>query len=156
MKVLLYSLNNTSRLQYICHFIFKELMGIEFSITSDSDEFKNYDGIKINYSINSICENEMHISPVDLLFQQNITPQKIECFEINNNKAFFKTPNSGFPFDIFAASFYLLSRYEEYLPHEKDMYGRYAHENSLAFKEGFLQLPLINIWVKDFAEGHAK
>ena len=46
----------------------------------------------------------------------------------------------------FAASFYLISRYEEYLPHEKDMYGRYAHENSLAYKERFLQLPLINIW----------
>ena len=53
------------------------------------------------------------------------------------------------PFDIFAASFYLISRYEEYLPHQKDMYGRYAHENSLAFKEGFLNIPLVNIWVKD-------
>src|SRR5690606_6137716 len=29
-------------------------------------------------------------------------------------------------------------------------YGRYAHENSLAFKENFLQLPLVNIWVKHF------
>lgn len=151
MKVLLYSPTYSSRLQYTCNFIFKELMGIPFSVTIDSEEFKNYDGIKINYSNSTICEKELHISAVDLLFEQNITPQTIECFEINNNKAFFKTTHSGFPFDIFAASFYLLSRYEEYLPHEKDMYGRYAHENSLAFKEGFLQLPLINIWVKDFA-----
>ena len=30
------------------------------------------------------------------------------------------------------------------------MYGRFAHENSLAFKEGFLNLPLINIWLEHF------
>ena len=64
-------------------------------------------------------------------------------------QAFFKS-EGDYPFDIFSAVFYLLSRYEEYLPHKKDMYGRYAHENSLAFKEGFLNLPLINIWLEDF------
>jgi hypothetical protein len=30
------------------------------------------------------------------------------------------------------------------------MYGRYAHENSLVFKENFLHLPLINIWLQNF------
>ena len=80
-----------------------------------------------------------------------IREQDIECFEANNYKAFFKT-EGDFLFDIFAASFFLLSRYEEYLPHQKDMYGRYAHESSLAFKENFLHLPIINIWIKDFKE----
>ena len=47
-------------------------------------------------------------------------------------------------------SFFLLSRYEEYLPHSKDQYGLYAHENSIAYKEGFLHQPLINIWLEDF------
>jgi hypothetical protein len=151
MELLLYSLTYSARLQYTCHFIFTELMGTEFSITTDVQTFKNYDGIKINYSNSRISDNELYVSAVDLLFENNIRSQTIECFEVNNNKAFFKTPDSGFPFDIFAASFYLLSRYEEYLPHQKDIYGRYAHENSLAFKEGFLQLPLINIWIKDFS-----
>ena len=32
------------------------------------------------------------------------------------------------------------------------MYGRYAHENSLAFKEEFLNIPLINIWLQDFRQ----
>ena len=149
MKLLLYSQTNTSRLQYTCHFIFKELMEVGYTITTDGEEFKNYDGVKINYSNHSVCEKEFRVPSVDLLFQQNITPQIIDCFELNNYKAFFKTANADLAFDIFAASFYLLSRYEEYLPHQKDMYGRYAHGNSLAFKEDFLQLPLINIWVKD-------
>jgi len=150
MNVLIYSPKFALRLQYILHFIFKELLGTEFSIINDAEEFKNYKSPKINYSKNRLCENEFYISPVDLLFEANITPQTIDCFETTGNKIFFKINNSDFSFDIFAASFYLLSRYEEYLPHTKDMYGRYAHENSIAFKEQFLQLPLINIWVLDF------
>jgi hypothetical protein len=84
-----------------------------------------------------------------LLFETGIFEQQIDIFEVSNFKAFFKT-KGDYPFDIFAASFFLLSRYEEYLPHKKDIYGRYAHENSLAFKEEFLNLPLVNIWLQDF------
>ena len=151
MKVLLYTKNSTSRLRYICHFIFKDLLNTDFSIISDGEVFKNADGVKINYSNATICEKEVQVLPVGLLFEQYIITQKIECIDINNQKVIFKTSSTDFPFDIFAASFYLLSRYEEYLPHQKDMYGRYAHENSLAFKEGFLNTPLINIWAKNFA-----
>lgn len=50
---------------------------------------------------------------------------------------------------IFLRRLFLLSRYEEYLPFEADKYGRYPHADSLAWKEGFLHLPLINIWIND-------
>ena len=150
MKVTIYAKDCTQRLQYICSFIFGDLMGIECDFLNTPTEFKNVEGIKINYSNSTVCEKEFHLLPVDILFQKNILPQIIECFETANGKAFFKTPTADFPFDIFAASFYLLSRYEEYLPHKKDMYGRYAHENSLAFREDFLATPLINFWVIDF------
>src|SRR5439155_13818145 len=53
-------------------------------------------------------------------------------------------------FDILAATFYLISRYEEYLPHVKDEFGRYAHINSLAFRDHFLHLPLVNLWWNQF------
>jgi hypothetical protein len=124
-------------------------MGVEFSITNDSSTFSNYEGAKINYSLLQSPDFSFHIPNEKLLFETNIHSQNIDCFEVNGYKAFFKTAHSDFPFDIFAATFYLLTRYEEYLPHAKDMYGRYAHENSLAFKEHFLELPLINIWVEE-------
>lgn len=110
-----------------------------------------HDGAKINYSDKKIVDGEVWVKPHSLLFEKNIQPQPIECFPFNNNKAFFKT-EGDYPFDLFAASFYLLSRYEEYLPHTKDMYGRYAFENALAFKEKFISTPLINIWLKDCKE----
>jgi len=51
--------------------------------------------------------------------------------------------------DVFAASFYLISRYEEYLPHLKDSKGRFQLLESIAFKNNFLDKPLIDIWVND-------
>lgn len=151
MKVLLYTQNYSPRLQYICAFIFEELLGIKYQITTGCEAFKNYEGVKINYSNCRVCEGEFLLLTVNLLFENDIVPQAIECFQTTNYKAFFKTANSDFTFDVFAAAFYLLSRYEEYLPHQKDMYGRYAHENSLAFKHDFLHQPLVNSWIKDFA-----
>ncbi len=127
-------------------------MGIDFKLTIDSEKFKSHTGPKINYSNSKLSQDEFHISNHPLLFESGIKPQQINCFVTTNNKAFFKTENSDFPFDILAATFYLLSRYEEYLPHEKDMYGRYDYVNSLANKEDFLNLPLVNIWMLKLAE----
>lgn len=126
-------------------------MGKPFQLTDRKIEFIDYPGPRINYSDEMVADDEFWLQPHPLLSEKGVQPQLINCFEVNNQKAFFKT-GGDFPFDIFAASFYLLSRYEEYLPHPKDMYGRYAHENSLAFKEGFLHLPLINIWLQHFKE----
>jgi hypothetical protein len=147
--MILYSKIISPRLQYITGFIRRETGITELRLTSNIDEFKNSGDQKINYGGERITPDEFRICPHTLLFEKEIKQQNIECFEINNNKAFFKT-ESDFPFDIFAASFYLLSRYEEYLPHQKDMYGRYAYENSLAYKENFLHMPLINIWLQHF------
>lgn len=147
MQVLLYSSTYSPRLLYSCTYLLTELLGLPLSITLDEQTFKNFSGPKINYSPTAIGADEFQIEPVALLFQQNIQPQTIDCFAFEQQKAFFKTSDGDFAFDIFAASFYLISRYEEYLPHHKDAYGRYAHDNSIAFKEGFLQWPLVNIWV---------
>ena len=149
--LLLYSHITSPRLQYICNFIFKDLLGVDHTITVDSEEYKNFDGPKINYSDSSIPGHGIWIKKQELLFEELIIPQQIVCFGSNGTKAFFKTGTADYPFDILAASFYLISRYEEYLPQEKDAYGRYAHENSLAFKEGFINIPLVNIWVRDLA-----
>jgi hypothetical protein len=149
--VILFANTITHRLRYIADFIGHQIIGESITITGNRTDFIAYPGLKINYSNKQIAASDFYIQPYSLLFETTIQPQIIACFETNGYKAFFKT-SGDFPFDIFAASFYLLSRYEEYLPHKKDMYGRYAHENSVAFKENFLNLPLINIWLEDFTK----
>jgi hypothetical protein len=147
--MLLYSQNITARLIYIVNFISKELFDQSILITTDRDEFIRYDYPKLNYSNGELSDNDFFIRSTPLLFQDSIGDQHIDCFEFNYNKAFFQT-SGDFSFDIFAASFYLLSRYEEYLPHKKDDYGRFSHMDSLAHREGFLKIPLVNIWIQEF------
>lgn len=146
--MIVFSNTITPRLQYILDFIGKEINDKPFRILTNETEFRDYGGPKINYSNERITGEEFFLKPHTILFEGNVQVQSIECFEVNGTKAFFKT-EGDFSFDIFAAAFYLISRYEEYLPHRKDMYGRYAHENSLAFNENFLHLPLVNLWLED-------
>jgi hypothetical protein len=149
--MLLYCSNITPRLRYVVDFVSKELFDEPIEITSDKEMFVSSNHPKINYSDTEFSDTEFFIKPVPLLFESGIKPQTIHCFELNYHKAFFQT-TGDFSFDIFAACFYLISRYEEYLPHEKDEYNRYAYTNSLAYKENFLAQPLINIWLKEFRQ----
>jgi hypothetical protein len=149
--MLLYCNTISPRLLYIVDFFSKELFESPISITTESLVFEQFNGPKLNYSQQSFPGESLCIHPTGLLFESGIQPQLIDCFTVNGRTAFFAT-TGDFPFDIFAASFYLLSRYEEYLPHEKDEYGRYAHINSLAFREGFLDQPLVNYWLLHFKE----
>jgi hypothetical protein len=147
--VIIYCHSITPRLRYIVDFIGAGISKTPFTLTTDIEKFRQYTGDKFNYSDQRISENEFFLKPHSLLFEKNIQRQQTDCFEVNDQNAFFRT-EGDLSFDIFAASFYLLSRYEEYLPHKKDTYGRYAHENSLAVKENFLHLPLINLWLEGF------
>jgi hypothetical protein len=149
--VILFSNTITPRLQFIAEFIGHEITAEPLSITESISEFRKHDGPRINYSDQRLGDREIWIRPHKLLFEKGIIVQPIECFELNGHKVFFKT-EGDIQFDILAAGFYLLTRYEEYLPHEKDMYGRYAHKNSLAYKNDFLGLPLINKWIQTFKE----
>lgn len=154
--VLIFTHTITPRLQYISHYIFRELLGVDAVVVNDLQYFNTYTDVKINYSETNVEKNSFQITPVRLLFEDDIRPQKIDCFTVNNSKAFFKTQGSDHPFDVFAAAFYLLTRYEEYLPHNKDAYGRYAHTDSFAFKENCLSIPLINYWAIDLANALQK
>ena len=149
--MIVFSNTVSHRFKYITDFIGTEISGQPFLVTAEVEEYKNFNGPKINYTREKITADEYWVQPDSLLFEKEIKQQTVDCFEVNGYKAFFKT-GGDFPFDIFAATFYLLSRYEEYLPHQKDIYGRYAHENSLAFRQNFLNLPLVNIWLQHFKE----
>jgi hypothetical protein len=135
------------RLNYILDYLLKELCGIDYNIVYDV----HYIPVEpcIFYCHKPPLENHIHIVPVGLMNENNIKLQKIEIGKWLGNTTLFATEKGNIPFDIFSASFYLLSRYEEYLDHRKDKFGRYSHFDSIAFNKNFLHLPLVNIWAKE-------
>ncbi len=144
--LLIYTHKITHRNKYIFNLIFKDTLGIDFTLTSELEQFKAAEGAKISYTNNPIGD-ELFFTSRNLLFETGITEQNISVFEVNESKVFFATGKaSALPFDVFAASFYLVSRYEEYLPHIRDEHDRFDAKDSLAFTNGFLHKPLVNIW----------
>jgi len=143
----------TSRHEYIFSLIFSNLYQIDYGLTDRRDDYIASQKSKINYSQIRIDENEIFISPNGLLENKGISEVEINVQKKNNIPIFFATIHKdSYFFDFFAASFYLVSRYEEYLPHLKDKYNRYKAEESLAFRNGFLERPIINIWAKEFID----
>lgn len=150
--MLIYATQISPRLRYTVDFISREILLNPAVLTDQLRVFELFEGPKLNYSKSRITDQEFFLPPVDLLFQSSIEPQAISVVQWNGLKAIFPVSGGDLPFDIFAACFYLISRYEEYLPHETDAYGRFPHTASLAWKEGFLDEPLVNYWLQQWQE----
>lgn len=151
--VILYTDKITNRIKYIFNLIFRDILNVEILISSDLDEFRTSEAVKLSYGKHKV-DNELFFCSTSLLLERGIGHKELTFTEYEGLPAFFPVyhQESAFPFDIFAAAFYLVSRYEEYLPYKKDEYGRFSAMESLAFQKGFLNKPLINIWAIQIGE----
>ena len=137
--LLVYTHKITPRVTYTFKHICKRILGIEVLFTSKVEDFIAHDSLKMSYTKQPLS-NELFVRSNELLFETGLSDIDINVQQWENTKGFFATgERSDLPFDVFAASFYLLSRYEEYLPHVKDDYGRFLASESLAFENKFLQ-----------------
>ncbi|MBR9914138.1 MAG: hypothetical protein GYB32_04825 [Algicola sp.] len=148
--LLVYTHKITPRLRYTFKHLCTRILGIPVSFTTTIEEFIAHDNLKMSYTRQPLS-NEIFIRNHELLFEQGLSDVDINVQDWEDTKCFFSTGDkSALPFDIFGASFYLLSRYEEYLPHVKDTYGRFTATESLAFKHQFLNQPVVDIWAYKF------
>lgn len=144
--IVIYTHKITPRVRYIFNHVLFRILQIPVSFTTKIEEFVAHNGPKLSYTKSSLG-NEFFIKSHDLLFEQGVNDIEITFQQWDGVPCFFATNSkSAIPFDIFAASFFFLSRYEEYLPHVKDKHGRFSAEESLAYKNGFLEKPLVDIW----------
>ena len=150
--LLIYTQKVTPRILYTFKHICTHLLGIPIKFTSKIEEFIAHDGPKMSYGKQPMG-NEFFIQKVDLLMEQGFSDFEIKVLPWEDTVCFFAVQDaSELPFDIFAASFYLLSRYEEYLPHVKDSAGRFPPAESLAAQESFLHQPVVDIWALKFRD----
>ncbi|MBN2774630.1 MAG: polysaccharide deacetylase family protein [Prolixibacteraceae bacterium] len=146
--ILFYAEEITPRIEYIARLIFSRILQVKITFTSNSEEFLNSTAPKINYSGKKFSD-ELYIKPNGLLNSQHVFPLSIKPFQADNETYFFESSeDSTFLFDPFAASFYIVTRYEEYLETKFDKYDRYSSFRSILHKNGLLKKPVINIWAK--------
>ncbi|MDP3311827.1 hypothetical protein [Lutibacter sp.] len=144
--LLVYTPKITPRINYIFKHYFVRILQIPIKFTNVVDEFVAHNGPKMTYA-KAPLGLEFFLKSHNLLLEQGVNDIEIQVLNWDETHCFFpmKEP-SNIPFDIFAAGFYLISRYEEYLPHIRDFHDRYPVSESLAYKNGFLEKPLIDIW----------
>ncbi|WGD33757.1 polysaccharide deacetylase family protein [Olleya sp. YS] len=148
--LLVYTHKITPRVKYVFKQICTRILGIPVHFTTTIEEFIAHDSLKMSYTRQPLS-SEIFVRSNELLFDQGLSDLDINVLPWENTKCFFTTgEKSVIPFDIFAATFYLISRYEEYLPHVKDEYGRFTAQESLAFKNQFLDQPVVDIWAYKF------
>ncbi len=146
MEVLVYTQRLTPRVDYAIRFIFEDVLGVKVRITSSYSEAKLHVGVLISYCRLKVKEG-IHIVPHNLMIGDSIIRQKIEFCEWEGLPAFFRTSKEAdVPFDIFAATFFLISRYEEYLLFDPDKHNRFSSKSSVAATGGFLEDPVVDQW----------
>jgi hypothetical protein len=116
--------NNISERKYIIDILFNEFLGLEYSLEIGS----------IDYEI--ILSNQKNLTIKDTFF--NKYPKYLEYLKLEN------IPKDIYELDIFALSFFMLTRWEEYVNKNRDSHNRFPAYESLAYKQGFLDRPIVN------------
>lgn len=148
--LLLYLPVVSSRSEYIFELIFKNELGLEYQVTTELQIFEAHQQEKINYSP-ARNRDEFFIKASALLSEDFIKKTDVVIGEKYQMKVLF--PNDAacdIGFDIFSAVFFMVSRYEEYLPFTPDKHGRFKATDSLAYKNNFLQIPVVDTWINGF------
>ena len=142
--MLFFSEVTTPRILFFCR-VLSEYINEEILPVNDISLLSGSETI-INYS-----EKEggtLNIIPEGLLSETGIRIQQPEVVMRNGIPYFFQKRGGCFDYDIPSMVFYMLSRYEEYITDSFDEHGRFLHTASLAYKNNFLHLPVVDIWLK--------
>lgn len=150
--LLIYTPKITPRITYSFRHICTNILQIPIKFTSEIEAFVAHEGMKLSYGRQALG-NEVFVQSVELLLEQGLSDIEIKMQDWEGTPCFFAlAESSSIPFDIFAGTFYFLSRYEEYMPHVKDHQGRFPATESLAYQEGFLEMPIVDVWAYKFRD----
>lgn len=144
--IIVFSDKKSPRLNYILSRIFNDILGVEALFTSSKEEFLASPLPSVNYSAENL-QKGLWIVPHSLLYSEGVTKQKTDPIsQWNNMPVFFTQKQGDLPFDLFAASFYLMTRYEEYRSKALDSHGRYQFTDSVICRMGCIEEPIVDQW----------
>ena len=137
----------TNRLGYTLNVLFRHVLHTDFSITTDEALYLAHGDAKLNYGRQRLGDG-LHLRSAKLLFQTSIEDQHPAPFQRDGQWMLFPVygADTDLPFDPLAATFYMVSRYEEYLPHHEDVHSRFVSSETLAVATGFNDEPVVEQW----------
>ncbi|MCH2080996.1 MAG: polysaccharide deacetylase family protein [Saprospiraceae bacterium] len=155
-KLLIYCAQQSNRLHYIFDELLHTYLGIDYQLTNHWDAFiANKNIPRLIYASSAIQVSSLPFLKANpFIFENHIRSITPQIAQWQGMTTLFpnEQEDDQFPFDLFSAAFFLLSRYEEYLPFEADQHGRFPATASIAYQHNFLHLPIIQHWCMAFAK----
>ena len=156
-NILIYAKARTPRLEYLVDTLLGRFMGLEVHLTTDADHFRHHQNAKLAYATPLTRGHPLDepggvlVPACELLFEEDIEPQYVRTTDWHGLPTLFPMDGDcmSVPFDLFAAAFYMLSCYEEYLPFEPDRHGRFSAEASALYENDFMERPLVDRWARE-------
>jgi len=146
MEILAYIPKESPRINFVFKHICKRILKLDVKFTTKVEPFIAFKGVKFSYAKKQLGK-EIFIEQHGLLVEQDFSDMDIKVGEWKGIPCFFKTSSkSSIPYDIFSASFYLLTRYEEYQPYVKDISEGYPIEESIGYQNDFINRPVVDEW----------
>jgi len=152
--------NNVSERKYIIDILLGEYLGLEYCVDINMEsmdyrlELSNNKLIIIkDHFFSKFKEAFSYLNirniPKNINFSKNnyIVEENIPII-FGNSEMVVSGKIIECGIDLFASSFFMLTRWEEYVNKNRDSHDRFAAVDSLAYKNGFLDRPVVNEYVE--------
>tara|TARA_B110000211_G_C14090015_1_gene558517 strand:- start:2689 stop:4059 length:1371 start_codon:yes stop_codon:yes gene_type:complete len=150
---------------YISKLIFGDWLGLDFELMYADHKYTtlSIDGCNENILLPDVFFNKATFDKKNKFYSDlicadryvlpDILGQHLDLKDVpglfKSEELFSVAPTDTFiSLDIFGASFFLVSRIEEYHTIEKDEHGRYVGNNSLMSKLDCINIPVVDIYVE--------
>lgn len=146
--------NNTEERLYTLKVLIKNILGLDYTIQSDSGISDTY----ICFDDKRICIKDhffgRHTQPLSYLSAQNIaipnyfsyifSPEESTPVLYGDDECLISDNNIICGIDIIASAYFMLSRWEEYCHKNRDRHNRFLGNESVAYRYNFLHRPIVN------------
>lgn len=152
--IYIFTKNDGPRLRYVLDWIFIERLGLAYKVVHEYKDLPDKAKV-IHYGNVDQLSDGITMSQHHILFEDQVYAQDITVHHNEEGLPFFFASFDvvgEYRFDLFALIFYLISRYEEYLHHVPDKYGRFCSDQSLAARNDFLDQPIVDLWINDLRD----
>ncbi len=145
--------------RYIFEVLISDILGLKFELQFHEKssylivlnnkkivEFEDEFFSKMNSKSNYLSEKNI---PIKTDFTENNFIVENDIPVIFGNNSIDVSPNQiHCGIDIFASSFFMLTRWEEFVVKKRDKHDRFSAYDSLAFRNNFLDRPVVNEYVE--------
>lgn len=146
MELLIYTDISKPRILYTLEFVFRYVLSLDIQFIYDKQFFIEATKRKLNYSNHKFSHSKcLTISPSSILIQKDIRKKEELSLLLDNIELPHITKKTDI--DPFGIIFFMISRYEEYINPNTDMHDRFPATESIAYKKGLIEYPIVDAWI---------